>query len=207
MLNKVILMGRLTKDPEYRQTPSGVPMCRISIAISKQFTNKQTGEKVDDTTFVDCIAWRYTADFISRYFTKGRMILIEGTLKNDNYTDNNGVKHYRMNVVIDNASFCGDSPRSGGENGFGNGNAYGNGGGYQQPQYNGGDQGVPYGAMPGSYDTRQAPPPYQQGGYQQNSAPSAPPQAPQNEQPAKGSLSIGNLSEFEDILSDGELPF
>ncbi|MBR5372569.1 MAG: single-stranded DNA-binding protein [Oscillospiraceae bacterium] len=199
MLNKVILMGRLTKDPEFRQTPSGVPVCRISIAISRQYTNKQTGEKVDDATFVECVAWRYTAEFISRYFTKGRMILVEGSLKNDNYTDNNGVKHYRMNVVIDNASFCGDSPRNG--NGQGGGNAYGGNGDYSPFP----EEEPSFGAPSGGYDSRQNGGNYQrpQGGYNQ------PPQqsAPQNNQPAKSNLSIGNLSEFEDILSDGELPF
>jgi len=209
MLNKVILMGRLTRDPEYRQTPSGVPMCRVSIAISRQYTNKQTGEKVDDSTFVDCVAWRYTADFISRYFTKGRMILIEGSLRNDNYTDNNGVKHYRMSVTIDNASFCGDGPRQNGQGGYDNGgNAYGNGGyngGYQQNAPFADEQGMPFGAMPGSYDSRQGGAP--QGGYNQPAPAPQPAPQPQNNQPAKGNLSIGNLSEFEDILSDGQLPF
>jgi len=213
MLNKVILMGRLTKDPEFRQTPSGVPVCRISIAINRQYTNKQTGEKIDDTTYVDCVAWRYTAEFISRYFNKGRMILVEGSLKNDNYTDNNGVKQYRMNVVIDNAAFCGDSPRNGQNNGGydgnngGNGNYYGAGGGYQRPQP-GNDENLPFGVLPGSFDSRQQG--GYQGGYNNQPAPQQPaqPQAPQNNsQPAKGNLTIGNLSEFEDILSDGELPF
>jgi single-strand DNA-binding protein len=213
MLNKVILMGRLTRDPEFRQTPSGVPMCRVSIAINRQYTNKQTNEKVDDTTYVDCVAWRYTAEFISRYFSKGRMILIEGMLRNDNYTDNNGNKVYRMNVVIDNASFCGDSPRNGQQGGYEGGysnnggynnNGYNNGG-YQRPQpNNGGD--MPFSEMPGSFDSRQQGGQYQ-GGYNQPQQPSAPQPPQNNSQPAKGNLTIGNLAEFEDILSDGELPF
>lgn len=211
MLNKVILMGRLTRDPEYRQTPSGVSMCRVSIAISRQYTNKQTGEKVEDSTFVDCVAWRYTADFISRYFTKGRMILVEGSLRNDNYTDNNGVKHYRMNVTIDNASFCGDGPRQNGQQGGYGAPADGgfNGGynnaGYQQNAPFMDEQGAPFGAMPGSYDSRQSAAP--QGGYSQPASAPQPAPQPQNNQSAKGNLSIGNLSEFEDILSDGQLPF
>ena len=104
MLNKVILMGRLTRDPEFRQTPSGVPVCRFSIAINRQFANKQTGER--ETDFIDCDAWRSTAEFVSRYFSKGNMILVEGQLRNNNYTDNNGVKHYSMRVMVDNVSFC-----------------------------------------------------------------------------------------------------
>ena len=104
MLNKVILMGRLTRDPEFRQTTSGTPVCRFSLAINRQFANKQTGER--ETDFVDCDAWRSTAEFISRYFNKGNMILVEGQLRNNNYEDANGVKHYSMRVLVDNVSFC-----------------------------------------------------------------------------------------------------
>lgn len=104
MLNKVILMGRMTRDPEFRQTTSGTPVCRFSLAINRQFANKQTGER--ETDFVDCDAWRNTAEFISRYFSKGSMIIVEGQLRNNNYTDNNGVKHYAMRVLVDNVSFC-----------------------------------------------------------------------------------------------------
>lgn len=104
MLNKVILMGRLTRDPEFRQTTAGAPVCNFSLAINRQFANKQTGER--ETDFVDCDAWRSTAEFICRYFSKGQMILVEGQLRNNNYTDNNGVKHYAMRVLVDNVSFC-----------------------------------------------------------------------------------------------------
>lgn len=179
MLNKVILMGRLTRDPEFRQTTSGVPVCRFSIAINRQFANKQTGERESD--FVDCVAWRQTAEFVSRYFNKGNMILVEGQLRNDNYTDNNGVKHYRMNVFVDNVSFCESKGQSSGGdyNGGGQQGGYGNGGYQQQGGY--------------------AP----QGGYQNAPAPSAPRPAA----PAQDALSIGEIGEFEEILSDGEVPF
>ena len=173
MLNKVILMGRLTRDPEFRQTPSGVPVCRFSIAISRQFANKQTGEREAD--FIDCDAWRSTAEFVSRYFTKGSMILVEGQLRNNNYTDNNGVKHYSMRVMVDNVSFCESKGASQGGGDY----AGGQQGGYQQ----------------------NAP---QQGGWQQP-APAAPHPAPQA--PAQDSLNIGDIGEFEEILSDGEVPF
>ena len=171
MLNKVILMGRLTRDPEFRQTTSGIPVTRFSIAISRQFANKQTGEREAD--FVDCVAWRQTAEFVSRYFNKGSMILVEGQLRNDNYTDNNGVKHYRMNVMVDNVSFCESKGAS-----QGGGDYSGQQGGYQQNS---------------GYS----------GGYQNAPAPAAPRPAA----PAQDALSIGDIGEFEEILSDGEVPF
>ena len=171
MLNKVILMGRLTRDPEFRQTTSGIPVTRFSIAISRQFANKQTGEREAD--FVDCVAWRQTAEIVSRYFNKGSMILVEGQLRNDNYTDNNGVKHYRMNVMVDNVSFCESKGAS-----QGGGDYSGQQGGYQQNS---------------GYS----------GGYQNAPAPAAPRPAA----PAQDALSIGDIGEFEEILSDGEVPF
>ena len=111
MMNKVILMGRLTRDPEFRQTTSGTPICRFSLAINRQFANKQTGER--ETDFVDCDAWRSTAEFISRYFTKGQKIIVEGSLRNNDYTDNNGVKHYSLDVLIEGVEF-GESKGTGG---------------------------------------------------------------------------------------------
>ena len=183
MLNKVILMGRLTRDPEFRQTTSGVPVCRFSIAINRQFANKQTGER--ETDFIDCDAWRSTAEFVSRYFNKGSMILVEGQLRNNNYTDNNGVKHYSMRVLVDNVSFCESK-------GNGQGGDYSQQGSYQQ-------QGGGYGQQQGGYQGGG----YQQngGGYQNNSYQNAP-AAPQQD-----ALSIGDIGEFEEILSDGEVPF
>ena len=189
MLNKVILMGRLTRDPEFRQTTSGIPVCRFSVAINRNYKNRQTGERVEETDFVECVAWRTSAEFVSRYFNKGKMILVEGQLRNDNYTDNNGVKHYRMNVMVDNVSFV-EGDRQGASQGGGDyagGQQGGNGGGYQQQ--NGGYQ------QQGGY----AP----QGGYQ--NAPAA--SAPRPAAPAQDALSIGEIGEFEEILSDGEVPF
>ncbi|MCQ2416199.1 MAG: single-stranded DNA-binding protein [Oscillospiraceae bacterium] len=192
MLNKVILMGRLTRDPEFRQTPSGVPVCRFSIAINRQFANKQTGER--ETDFIDCDAWRGTAEFVSRYFFKGSMILVEGQLRNNNYTDNNGVKHYSMRVMVDNVSFCESRNSAQGGGNFGNGEFGGQQGGYgEQNGYNNG-----YGSQGGSYGGQNGG--YQQGGYN-NAA------APRPAAPAQDALSIGDIGEFEEILSDGEVPF
>lgn len=109
-LNRVILHGRLTKDPEFRQTTSGVPVCRFTIAIDRQFANKQTGER--ETDFIDVQAWRNTAEFVSRYFTKGSLILVEGSIRNNNWTDNEGKKHFGYIIMADNVSFGGDKKNS-----------------------------------------------------------------------------------------------
>ena len=105
MLNKVILMGRLTRDPELKNTNSGIAMCRFSVAVERRYADKTTGERTAD--FLDCTAFKGTAEFVSRYFTKGSMILVEGSVQNNHFTDNNGVKHYNCNIMVDNVSFCG----------------------------------------------------------------------------------------------------
>ena len=175
MLNKVILMGRLCADPDFRQTPSGVPVCRIRVAVDRRFANKQTGEREADFISVTC--WRQQAEFVSRYFHKGSMIIVEGSLRNSDYTDQNGVKHYSMDVQADNVSF-GESKRSAQENGGGYQGAY------QQPAY---AQAAP------------APAPAQ---------PAAPAPAPAAASaPSSGALQLGDLGDFEEILSDGEVPF
>ena len=100
-MNIVILHGRLTKDPEIRQTQSGVSVCRFTVAVDK-FTKDK--EKAAD--FIECTAWRQTAEFVSRYFTKGSAIIIEGSLHNNNFTDNNGVKRYSYNVLAERVHFA-----------------------------------------------------------------------------------------------------
>lgn len=103
MINTVILMGRLTADPEIKTTSSGISFCKFTVAVDRNFADKTTGERQAD--FISCVAWRQTAEFINKYFSKGRMIIIEGTLQNNNYADSNGVKHYSYNVVTDSVSF------------------------------------------------------------------------------------------------------
>lgn len=110
-MNKVIIMGRLTRDPDFRQTQSGVAICKFSVAVERQFKDSKTGERLTD--FLDCTAFRGTAEFISRYFSKGNMILVEGNIQNNNYTDNNGVKHYSNNIMVENVSFCGGKNEGG----------------------------------------------------------------------------------------------
>lgn len=106
MLNRVILMGRLTADPELRQTQSGISFVKFNIAVDRKFKN-DNGEH--QTDFISVTAWRKTAEFVSRYFSKGQMIVIEGSLRNNNYEDQNGVKHYSMDVLADSVSFAGSS--------------------------------------------------------------------------------------------------
>ncbi|MGN1036640.1 MAG: single-stranded DNA-binding protein [Ruminococcus sp.] len=103
MINSVILMGRLTADPDCNQTQSGTAYCRFTVAIDRKFADKTTGQKEAD--FISCTAWGKTAEFVSKYFSKGKMIIVEGSLRNNNYTDSNGVKHYSYNVVADSVSF------------------------------------------------------------------------------------------------------
>ena len=105
MLNRVVLMGRITQDLELKQTPSGVIVLSFNIAVDRNYTPK--GEE-RQTDFISCIAWRKTAEFINKYFAKGRMIAIEGNLQTRNYDDKNGVKHYVTEVVVENVSFTGE---------------------------------------------------------------------------------------------------
>ena len=106
-MNKVMIMGRLTADPELKNSPSGIASCRFTVAVDRGFTNKQ-GER--ETDFIGCVAFRNTAEFISKYFRKGKMILIEGSLRNNNYQDRtySDMMHYSYEVFADKAEFCGD---------------------------------------------------------------------------------------------------
>jgi single-strand DNA-binding protein len=112
-MNKVIIIGRLTRDPELRTTESGVSSCRFSVAVNRRFKN-QSGEY--DADFISCVAWRQTAEFISRYFSKGQMIALEGTLRTGSYKDKThpDITHYTTDVYVDNAEFCGSKNDNGG---------------------------------------------------------------------------------------------
>lgn len=110
MLNRCIFMGRLTRDPELRRTQSGTAVASFSMAVERDFKDKDTGEKAAD--FVDIVAWRQTAEFVSRFFTKGRMAVVEGRLQTRNYEDKNGNKRKSVEVVADNVYFA-DSRRDG----------------------------------------------------------------------------------------------
>ena len=110
MLNKIILMGRLTRDPELRRTQSGTAVTSFSLAVDRDFKS-QGGDK--ETDFIDIGAWRNTAEFVSKYFTKGRMAVVEGRLQIRDWTDRDGGKRRSAEVIAENVYF-GDSKREGG---------------------------------------------------------------------------------------------
>ena len=110
MLNKIFLQGRLVADPEMRHTPSGVAVATLRLAVDRDFKDRETGEKKAD--FINVVAWRATAEFVSRYFTKGRMAIVEGRLQMRDWTDKDGNKRTTAEVVADNVYF-GDSKRDG----------------------------------------------------------------------------------------------
>ena len=113
MLNRVILMGRITHDLELRQTPSGVCTLSFSVAVERNYTD-QNGER--QTDFITCVAWRQQAEFIGKYFSKGRMIALEGGLRSRTYEDKNGSRHYVTEVYVDSVSFTGE-PKQGSQSG------------------------------------------------------------------------------------------
>lgn len=161
-MNKVILIGRLTADPELRHTQSGVASCRFNVAVNRRFKNDKGEYEAD---FISCVAWKQTAEFVSRYFNKGKMIAIEGCLRSGKYTDKNheDVTHYTTDVYVDNVEFCGD--KSGSDNAA-----------------------APTAPTAYTGTQQQAPAP----------TPKAAAPTPQPE---------FNLSDFEEILSDGDVPF
>lgn len=164
-MNNVNLIGRLTADPELRQTQSGISSCRFTIAVNRRFKN-ENGEY--DADFISCVAWRQTAEFVSRYFSKGSMIAVSGSLRTGKYQDKNhsDVTHYTTDVYVDNVEFTGEKKHQGTTSS------------YQQPQQN-----------------RQQQP--------------APQYTPHNalEAGQPEAMSYSNLSDFEEILSDGDVPF
>ena len=167
-MNNVILMGRLTHDPELRQTQSGISSCRFTIAVNRKFKN-QNGEY--DTDFISCVAWRQTAEFVSRYFNKGSMICVSGSLRTGSYTDKNhsDVTHYTTDVFVETVEFTGEKKQQGTTSS------------YQQPQ------------QPQQNRQQQPAPQY------------TPHNALEAGQPE--AMGYSNLSDFEEILSDGDVPF
>ena len=126
MLNHITIMGRLTRDPELRRTGSGIAVASFTVAVDRDFGGRDGGEK--ETDFIDCVAWRQTGEFVSKYFTKGSMIVVSGRLQIRNWNDKDGNKRRSAEVVADNVYF-GESKRSENGNAFG-GNSYG---GYSAP--------------------------------------------------------------------------
>lgn len=154
-MNKVILLGRICNDPELRQTQSGIASCRFTVAVNRRYKNESTGEY--DAGFISCQAWRQTAEFVSKYFSKGKMIALEGSLRTGKYQDKNhsDVTHYTTDVFVDNVEFVG-----------------------------------------GKNDSGQA--------QTQNPAQTAQSMVAQA---ASAGINVGTVEEFEEILSDSDVPF
>ena len=110
MLNKIVIMGRLTRDPELRYTASNTPVASFSLAVDRDFKPKEGGEK--ETDFIDCVAWRQTGEFASKYFQKGSMAAVSGRLQLRDWTDKEGNKRRSAEVVADNIYFCGKKENS-----------------------------------------------------------------------------------------------
>ena len=110
MLNHITIMGRLTRDPELRRTGSGIAVASFRVAVDRDYQPKDGSERKTD--FIDCVAWRQTGEFISKYFTKGRMIVVDGRLEMRDWTDKDGNKRTSAEIMVENAYF-GDSKRDG----------------------------------------------------------------------------------------------
>jgi single-strand DNA-binding protein len=143
MLNHIVLMGRLTRDPELRSTQSGTPVASFTLAVDRDFGSRDGGER--QTDFIDIVAWRSTAEFVSKYFSKGRMAVVSGRLQIRQWQDKEGNNRRTAEVVADNIYF-GESKRDGQSGGsYGSQSSYGSQGGY--------------GTQSGSYASYSAPAP------------------------------------------------
>lgn len=145
MLNHITIMGRLTRDPELRRTGSGVAVASFTLAVDRDFSGRDGGEKEVD--FIDCVAWRHTGEFVSKYFVRGQMAVASGRLQIRRWNDKDGNKRRTAEVVAESVYFAGSKPDGNSNHG---GNSYGSspapsygggyGGGYGQPAPN--DYGV-----------------------------------------------------------------
>ena len=112
--NKVILLGNLTRDPELRYTPQGAAVCEFALALNSVYTNKQTGQKVEEVSYIDLVAWGKTGETIAEYMKKGRQIMVEGRLKQDRWEAQDGKKMSKVRVTVESFTFVGARPEGGG---------------------------------------------------------------------------------------------
>lgn len=110
MLNHIALMGRMVREPELRSTQSGIPVCSFTLACDRDFKAKDSAEK--ETDFIDCVAWRSTAEFVSKYFTKGRMAVIDGRLQLRDWTSRDGGKRRSAEILASSVSFGDSRPKN-----------------------------------------------------------------------------------------------
>ena len=144
--NKVILLGNLTRDPELRYTPQGSAVCEFALALNSVYTNKQTGQKVEEVSYIDLVAWGKTGETIAEYMKKGRQVMIEGRLKQDRWDSQDGKKMSKVRVTAENVQFVGSRPA--GEGGGGGGGASKGGapagGGPEEGPPPGADEDIPF---------------------------------------------------------------
>ena len=173
-LNKVMLMGNLTRDPELRYLPSNMAVVGLGLAVNRRWRNQQ-GEQQEETTFLDCEAFGKTAELLNQYLKKGRPVYLEGRLKLDQWQDReSGGNRSKLKVIIENFQFIDSRGEGGGGNaGGGQGASGGTGGGYQQQGGNAGGSGSGYGGNRENSGGNAG------GGYNANANNSAPQQAPQ----------------------------
>lgn len=176
MLNKIVVMGRLVRDPELRRTQSGIPVTTLRVAVDRDFKSQDGTRQAD---FFDVVAWRNTAEFVSKYFSKGRMIVVDGRLQSRDWEDRDGNKRVSIDIVAENVYF-GDSKReSGGD--YGGPPPYGT---------------APYGAPSGGYSGAS-------GGY--NAAPGYSSASSGYETPPASTPAPSEFAELDE--DDGDLPF
>ena len=106
-VNKVMLLGNLTRDPELRYTPQGAAVCEFSLALNRSYTNKQTGQRVDEVSYIDCVAWGRTAETSAEYLKKGRQVFVEGRLTQDRWESQEGKKMSKIRITAEQVTFLG----------------------------------------------------------------------------------------------------
>lgn len=138
MLNQIIIMGRLVRDPELRRTGTGLAVASFSVAVERDYPNKDTGEKEVD--YIDCVAWRHNGEFVSKYFTKGSMIVVSGRLQIRTWTDKDGNKRKTAEIVAEDVYFGESKKKSESNTAYPNNSQWGYGysvpanyGGYAAP--------------------------------------------------------------------------
>jgi single-strand DNA-binding protein len=208
-MNVVILKGRLTADPEIKTATSGATFANFSIAIDRP--PDKNGDKACD--FIRCTAFNKTAEFLGRYFGKGKEILAEGTLQQNDYQDKDGVQHKSYKVIVNRVEFCGSKSDSNGgapaqNNGWGAPAAQNNGGWGNTPPPQNNGWNAPAQAQPAQAYAQPQQPPVQQMPPQYPGNPMGyqiSPQQPMNQPPAQPTAQ--QVSAFEQVLSDGDCPF
>ena len=210
-MNKLIFMGRLVADPEFSMSQNGMAYCRFRIAVERSYT-KPGEEKKSDYFRITCFG--KLAEHVSRYYTKGKPILIEGKIQNDNYQDNNGVMQYRDTIIADSVSFLLSDPTRNGNNNNNGSGGYQNNGGYHNNNYNnngggynnnGGYHNNNYNNKGGNYNNNN----YNNNQPDFNNAPPQQQSQPKDVQLGGGGNAQGggDFNDFEEIISDGSLPF